>query len=225
MPQPSRLLGCGSAALCVALGGTQLLFGASDLSGGLQPWRSDGTAANTARVSNFGGAGYGAVSLAEFFATGARTYSACDDGSNGVEPWLYDPNGGGVGFVLPYGRGCRLASPPPAIGALDRPTLGNASFALTLAQALPSTAALALLAPGSSSILLGSCRLLLDLPLLPLPLVMTDATGFARLPLPVPGTPTLAGGNLFFQWAIVDPAGGFLGAIAMSNGLQVQIGR
>ena len=50
-----------------------------------------------------------------------------------------------------------------------------------------------------------------------------DGAGAGSAPLPIPAVPTLVGSNLFFQWAVLDPAGPFLG-LALSGGLQIQIG-
>jgi ELWxxDGT repeat protein len=212
-----------AGTVTAALGGTQVLFGAVDLANGLQLWLSDGTAANTRKVSNFGGGGVGAVSLSQFFSLGSKTYFACDDGINGIEQWVYDPSGAGVAFVLPYGLGCAGSNGVPGNGAAGLPTLGNAAFANTIAQGLPNSAAVQFWSGGSSNIALGLCRALLDFPIGSGATVFLDGAGAGSAAVPIPAVPTLVGSNLFFQWAVLDPAGPFLG-LALSGGLQIQIG-
>ena len=211
--------------LVAALGGTQLQFAASDLQNGLQLWLSNGTAATTQQVTSFGAPGYGAVHLGEFFAGGARTFFACDDGINGVEPWVYDPNNSSVAFVLPYGSACAGTPGEPVIAASGLPTIGNQSFAVTVAQALPHSLAIPVGANAPNSIALGSgCWLLLDIPLVFLPSQTTDAAGNASVGFAVPNNPALVGSSLFFQWAVLDPLGPLFGDFAVSGGLQVQVG-
>ena len=37
-------------------------------------------------------------------------------------------------------------------------------------------------------------------------------------------SPALLGLDLYFQYAVFDPAGAFVGTLALSNGLRVQVG-
>jgi ELWxxDGT repeat protein len=205
------------------LGGSQLLFGASDVLHGLQLWRSDGTATGTTQLSHIGG-DRGAVSFAEFFAAGTRVFFAADDGVNGLEPWVYDPVSGGLAFAVPYGTGCLGALGAPRSGAQGLPTVGNTAFALTVDRALPNAPAFLELSVASTNIAIGACRLLLTLPLIDAAARFTDGAGVASAVLPIPASSYLAGLNLFFQWAVVDAGGGLFGVLALSNGMQVQIG-
>lgn len=220
---PGQISGPVPGTLASAFGGTQLIFGATDLANGLQLWRTDGTTASTVPVTSFGEPGRGAVSFAEFFATGPVTYFACDDGINGVEPWLFDPVNGGVAFVLPYGNACTGSTGLPAIGANGLPTLGNPAFAITLANALPLSLAVQASSSGSTGINLGGCYLWVDIPFTLWWTTLVDAAGTAAAPLPIPTTPSLVGSNLFFQWGVLDPAGPFSG-LALTGGLQIQVG-
>jgi ELWxxDGT repeat protein len=211
--------------LLSAIGGTQLHFAANDFASGLQLWLSNGTAATTQQVTAFGGPGFGAVVLRDLYSDGARTFFACDDGVSGVEPWVYDPSSSSVSFVLPYGSACAGTAGDPQIGAVGLPTIGNGSFALTVAQALPQSLALPFGSEGASNLSLGGgCRLLLDVPLVPFSALATDAAGTATFALPIPNDPTLVGRSLFFQWAVLDPLGPVLGDFSASGGLQAQIG-
>ena len=211
--------------LTAALGGTQLLFAATDLDSGLQLWLSDGTTANTRKATSFGGAGYGAVKIENFFSTGTRTFFSANEGINGLEPWVYDTATAGLAFVLPYGTACTGTPGLPEIGANGLPTIDNAAFEVAVSNALPLSLAVPAGAVGPNNINLGGgCRLWLDFPYVLLPAAFVDATGNAVSPLPIPNNPNLVGYNLFFQWAVLDPAGPFLGDFALSGGLQVQLG-
>jgi ELWxxDGT repeat protein len=211
--------------LVPALGGTQLLFAATDSQNGLQLWLSDGTAAHTQKVTTFGGPGYGAVSVSDFFSVGVRTFFACDDGVSGKEPWVFDPSTGTVAFVLPYGSGCAGTPGTPQIGAVGLPTIGNNTFQLTVANALPLTFAIPIGSGASNNILVGGgCHLLVDLPFVILSAVLVDAVGAGAMPLPIPNDPGLIGASLFFQWATLDALGPFLGDFAFSRGLQTRLG-
>jgi len=60
------------------------------------------------------------------------------------------------------------------------------------------------------------------LPVIELPAV-ASAAGSARIPLPIAAG--LDGATLSCQWFVFDPAGAALGASAVSQGLEVLIGR
>lgn len=223
---PGQRSGPVPSTLTAVFGGTQVLFGASEHDHGLQLWLSDGTAVGTQKVSGFGtpGQGVGVATMQSFFATGPRVFFACDDGINGFEPWLFDALGGAVPFVLPYGPGCNGSAGVPSIGANGLAHLGNASFAITVTQAMPNSIAVLAASLGSTNIPFDGCRVLVDLPITIWANPLTDAAGFATAPLTIPNDPTMLGDNLFFQYAVVDPIGTVLGFLALSNGLQVQIG-
>jgi len=163
--------------------------------------------------------------MGNFFATGTRVFFACDDGISGREPWVYDPSTAGVAFVLPYGKACNGSSGAPSIGAIGLPSLGNASFAITLANALPQAFVFQTIsfAPGNIQFS-SSCRQLVAYPVILGATLFTDANGFASVPFAIPNAPAYLGLNLFYQWAIVDPAGGIFGTFAASNALQVVLG-
>ena len=103
------------------------------------------------------------------------------------------------------------------------PSLGNASFAVDLLEALPSTPALLLLGGGSASLPFKGGTLLVDLSPLFLSFAhVTDGTGFARQPLPIPAKATLLGATFFAQWLVSDPAA--VRGTALSRGIQVTLG-
>lgn len=224
--EPGQRSGPVPGTLVSVFGGTQLLFGACQHANGLQLWLSDGTASGTHQVSDFGtaGEGVGVAGMRDFFATGARMFFACDDGTNGYEPWVYDPIGGPVAFSVTYGPSCTGSNGQPQIGALGVPQLGNAAFAITCAQAMPNSITVLAASLGSTNILFDGCRVLVDLPITIWSNPLTDATGHAVGPFPIPNDPTMLGDNLYFQYAVLDPIGTVLGLFTLSNGLQIQLG-
>ena len=49
--------------------------------------------------------------------------------------------------------------------------------------------------------------------------------GRATLPLGIPNQPSLLGVELYAHWLQIDPNGGFLGSLALSDMLEILIGR
>lgn len=177
----------------------------------------------TRRLTAFGGPGRGAVSLGEVFTTEARVFFAADDGSTGVEPWLFDIAASNTAFHLVYGNACSGTAGLARIGAAGLPQLGNATFAVTLAQALPSTIAFEVYGFTRTSLPLGPCTVLVGA-LTVGQVVVTDANGTASATHAIPCVPALLGSDLFFQWGIIDPQGPALGYLALSDALQVHLG-
>jgi ELWxxDGT repeat protein len=213
-----------AGTLTAVLGGTQVQFAAHDLDAGLQLWTSDGTVANTRRISDFGDDGHGAATLGQLRSIEHATWFAADDGLRGSEPWRYDPTTDTLAFVYPYGRGCSSQA-VPTIGANGLPQLGNASFAVTLADALPQS--FAILVAGRDrgrNAIGGDCTIVVASTLVTLPLVFTDAGGRASNTVALPNAPAFTGLSLYFQWAVYDPIGPAFGSYDLTGGLQTSLG-
>jgi hypothetical protein len=124
-----------------------------------------------------------------------------------------------------YEHGCTANE--PYHDAVGLPSLGNGSFALTLAQAQPTVPASVFLGTSRTNwgpIVLPlaldpfgivGCRLLTD-PLIMLP-TTTSGSGTASMPLPIPLDPSLSGRRLMAQWIAGDPRLG-PGALRLSEG-------
>ncbi len=120
-----------------------------------------------------------------------------------------------------YGVGCEGSyGLRPTADTLRWPTSGYSNFRLT--QAYPQTAGVLLvdLAPGQLTIG-GGCTLWLANPIL-LDYDLTDASGTVLRFVGFPST--VAGYDVFAQWAVLDPNGSFQNLLALSNGVQVQLG-
>ena len=103
------------------------------------------------------------------------------------------------------------------------PTRGNTGFAVTVADGRPNSACVLLLSAATTNISLGSgCFLYVVPPTIDL-FTGTDALGNASVGISVPANPSLLGGELWWQWAIVDPAGAFRNLLSISDGLHTVI--
>jgi hypothetical protein len=98
---------------------------------------------------------------------------------------------------------------------------------VTVASGVPSTLAIPAASEASNSFWLSNnCRLLVDIPYVLQPVVLTDANGDAASPLPIPTSSGLIGYSLFYQWGGFEPGGGPLfGDFSLSGGLQLQLGQ
>ena len=221
---PDRMHGPLLGTPTPVLGDSKLLFAAHDPTHGLQLWLSDGTNAGTQRASYFGASGYGAASFTNWRALGTRVFFGCSDGVTGLEPWVFDPSTGSAAYVLAYGPACRGSTGLPQIGAVGLPRLGNASFAITVSQALPNAAATQLFSFFPSNVPLSSCRINLAIPMLTGASLVTDLSGSGAAPLAIPNDPAYLGVNLFTQWVVLDPLGGIYQVLAATSGLQIRVG-
>jgi len=132
-------------------------------------------------------------------------------------------------FAL-YGAGCPgTGSLVPAMGSTGTVALGSTNFTLELAQAAPST--LAVLFGGFSRTLSvagplpyaigGTCEVLASPDALAS--FVTSPQGAASVPYNIPGSPSLSGVDVFFQWAIVDGQSASSFGLAVSEGGALQL--
>jgi hypothetical protein len=122
----------------------------------------------------------------------------------------------------PVGSGCAGSAGVPVLAG-SPPSLGESGVALELIDAAPAAPAAIGLSFASASVPLGGgCTLLLG-PSAGARFLLTNATGNARQPLPVPEAPALRGLTVFAQGAVLDAAGAFAG-LAFTAGLQLVVG-
>jgi hypothetical protein len=109
-----------------------------------------------------------------------------------------------------------------ASGAPAVPVEPNGSFGVQVNNARPFS--VGILVAGTSGSALPGCSFLLG----SVDLVwtaFTNGAGSANVAIPVPPpTPSLAGVVVYFQWGIIDPLGGFVATLSLSEGLKVRIG-
>jgi hypothetical protein len=148
-------------------------------------------------------------------ALGHALVYVCGDPNSGAALRSHVATSGQAGFA-PYGGGCAGTSgKAPRILASGVPSLGNAAFAVQLADGPASSAAVLHL--GISRASYGGILLPLDLSLIGMSGCTlftsiqgyfgagTSITGSASLGLPIPATPFLGGSEAFLQWICVDP--------------------
>ncbi len=123
------------------LGGS-LFFVAADAGQGTELWKTDGTTAGTALVSDVD-PGPGSSRITGLTAAGGRLYFAADDGEHGIEPWTSDGTAAGTRRLGDLAAGPPSSSPRElavAAGALyfsaDDGVNGREPWVLPLGAAL-----------------------------------------------------------------------------------------
>ena len=158
--------------------------------------------------------------------SGSNLCFSANDGVNGTELWAAPLAALGAVVALPYGFGCQgTAGVVPNIRRRGLPTLGNATFGISVGG-IPT-----LLSPRpTGALLIGATRASLPLGtgctlLVPSPITALGATFFLSpftQTLPVPNVASLAGIELFCQWAVRD-VGAANGVFSLSEGLALMI--
>ena len=132
--------------------------------------------------------------------------------------------------LLVFGQGCSGSSAAaPYMDPIGVPALGNASFVVRAAGAMPTRPAALVL--GQSRTRFGAVPLPFDLVAIRMPgcflytdaLItlggVVDAAGVAQVPVPIPNQPFLTGGHLTGQLLVLDPQAVPLG-LALSDGTE-----
>jgi hypothetical protein len=131
--------------------------------------------------------------------------------------------GAGGALAQTFGTGCAGISGVPAIGTFgtpSTPTIGNATFGVSLSNARTFTLAVLLGGTGYGP---GGCTNLIPTPVLFTLVGFTSGLGTAQIPIPIPNDPLLDCLELYLQWGVWDAAGGF-GGFATSDALRVRVG-
>jgi ELWxxDGT repeat protein len=203
--------------------GTLVLFVADDELHRREPWSSDGTPAGTRLLADLA-PGRISSSPSDFARVGSAIYFSADDSIHGSEPWIVSLATLGATLAEPYGSGCAgTGGSAPRLAPRGVPRVGNPSFGFSIDNARPSAATLGLFALRRQALGLGICELLVDAPLLMSLAATLDAQGRALVVVPLAQDPAFLGAEVFVQWLVEDPAG-YLGAIALTNGLHILVG-
>ena len=124
--------------------------------------------------------------------------------------------------AAPYGTSCSLG-PAPALAAIDLPAPDTA-FAVELTTRRAAAPSFLVVGLAAQNVPLGGgCRSLVGLQVAAT-LVLSNAGGIARFPIPIPNDPSLRGVRLTTQGAVWDPAASLLGSATLTSGLQITIG-
>ncbi len=164
-----------------------------------------------------------AVSVADIDGDGLADLLVATDSTQTLEVLLGDP----TARADSYGEGCAgVAGCMPSIQASGIPSLPTpftTSFAIELGNARPFSpgALLMSLSPGT---VIGPCQFLLNGADFSIG-IFSNSAGRAKVPMAVSANPALAGVTLYCQIAVLDPAGGFLDLLSLTEGLKVRVGR
>jgi len=208
--------GSGMPSAITAIGNGRAVFTVDDGTTGREPWVTDGTAAGTMRLADVNPGSAGANPQRYDVVAGTLFFDAVVDGMfKTMQLELSGP--------ARFGQGCPGTSHRvPRIGSLGTVGLGQ-TLVVTLENALPMSVAGLVYNATSHPVRLGGCTVYVSLADAGVLLAPTDATGRATLAIPVPNDPALLGQTLYLQWLVVDPAGGLLGTLSLSDALRVTI--
>ncbi len=130
-----------------------------------------------------------------------------------------------TGSFSSYGNGCSQSNFKPQIRTVGRAFPGSQFFAVTLSGAPPGTAAVLLIGRAQTHVPLdfvgmSGCSLLVDRIIRSEPCSI-GVNGFGTVPLDIPPIPSLAGFELYMQWAVVDPNANLFGLSTSGGGMSV----
>jgi trimeric autotransporter adhesin len=183
-------------------------------------WLTDGTAAGTRQEP-----GLVLDALTTTLArNGTDVLFPADDGVLGRELYSLRLRSEHAAMADLLGDGCRGTLGAPRMQAGAAPRLGS-TFAIKLDHAQPNAPALAVhafaLLPGGDR---AGCSAALDVTTGVALFLPTDGAGHAATSVALPNAPFALGIEIYSQWAVVDPAGGLLGAFALSPVLDWMVG-
>ncbi len=194
-----------------------LLYGAET---GSELWRSDGTLAGTALVTDLY-PGTGGPPPRSLTPHRGRLVFAADDFWGGIEPWVLHPGA----TAMAHGAGCAASGFDPELRATD-PVLG-ASLTFAVRDAVANAAGVALFgAPSFPEQQLGRGCALAVVPTGSVGVAFTtDAAGrFTAPPLGVPNDPALVDAQLALQ-AAIGPTANVPLPVDFSNGVLLTFGQ
>ncbi|MBI5852983.1 MAG: hypothetical protein HZB39_18390 [Planctomycetes bacterium] len=213
---PREVLALGSSS--------RIVFSAADPASGRELWTSDGTATGTRMLDEIA-AGPTSTNPEWLVRAGDAIWFRYDDPRVGSELFVLRLAEAEGALAERFGQGCPGSSGVSSIGAIGQPVLGDAGFAVTLDAAAPNAPAFFLI---GASLFTGGDVLACSFKLIPPAIAVgwtTDASGHAVQALAIPNSPSLLGAELYAHWLQIDPAGGFLGALALSDMLEIVVGR
>jgi ELWxxDGT repeat protein len=206
--------------LFAPVGAKRALFAGTDGTTGIELFRTDGTAAGTALHQDlFPGSTNSNTSWP--VQAGCRLFFTADNGTAGTELFALDT----MAMASPYGFACAGSTGAfPHISANGgAPSLGNNGFGLRVTNGRPSTAAVVLVHLRRGELTLGGgCTYYGDpTGLLLVGATPTDLGGTGTYGLPIPPDVSLACGELFAQFLVVDAGGAYLGQVSLTEGLHL----
>jgi hypothetical protein len=127
-------------------------------------------------------------------------------------------------LATPFGMGCTGTAGVPQISGPMLAIHGETAR-VSLSSARPMAACILGVSTGISPTVLppSGCTIYLSAPVLTFSF-LTDGAGEFDFDFLIPAAPLFTGAELYFQWAIFDPMGDYLGILAFSDALRVRVG-
>ena len=159
-----------------------------------------------------------------FTRAGDKVFFTAHDGGFGYELYALDFSQTN-GFVAePFGRGCSNFASLPEISATGEARPGSV-LNVHLSGASPLTGAILFYSPDQVVVDVGfDCTLYFGGPFFWLPAIGVDGSGEGSQSLPIPVDPALVGASVAMQFLVGEAGGPFLGAVALTDGLEVIVG-
>ena len=208
--------------------GEFVLFGATTVAAGDELWVSDGTVAGTRMVCDDwpGAVGSGPGEVTQ---VGCDVFYVADDGEVGRE--LYRIPHGAAGIAPPviskFGEGgVGYGGLRAQVFASHVPRPAQ-TFGLYVNSAAPNAPAALLIAPGCNPVAVPfgvGCSYYLGVGGVFASAASTNSSGFAVSYLWSASTPVPSGAAFTAQWAVLDAAGCWLGAVGLSDAMRVVVG-
>lgn len=216
------LVGSTPTSITAAGSGPHVVFQANDGVAGEEVWMSDSTTTGTVRMSDLEPGVLDATPLG-FVRAGVQVFFLASPWAVGQELHVLPVASTGASLVEVSGLGCPGSSGRiPAAWADGLPTVGNATFAFTLAGARPATLAALHLSLVAGSLEFPPCTVHLLPPYATVP-IATDGTGRATVAVPLSALPELAGLEVFAQWSVLDAVQAR--PVTLSDALRLLVGR
>ncbi len=194
------------------------VFAGTNGNGGMELWRTDGTAIGTVLHGELQPGALGSFPARPVRAGAqlvfAATQTEAPASPTGRELFAMPT----MAAAAPIGTPCAASlATAPLAAAIGAPSLGNGAFSLTI-DAAPSSIALVVIGD-PIEIALGSCEVRVANFATPLAL-LTGTNGLANQPLPIPASGAFAGLRLSAQWVVLQ-GGPFLDFASLSNGVDL----
>lgn len=163
------------------------------------------------------------IAIADLNRDVAADLVVCDTTTDTVD-WYRGENHAVLAY---FGQGCRGANgvTPIVLTEGGHALLGNPDFAIAIDNARPSASAFLVGSLARVNPVPDNCAILVTLINVYFPTI-TNGSGFAKLPIPLPaGPPSIIGFNIYWQWGVFDPGGEFAGTASITNAMRTVLGR
>lgn len=226
--RPGRASGClpegwsspeTSGFVFAPAGAQRALFLGDDGNGGVELWRTDGTAAGTVLHADLQpgvlDAWPSAPTRCGTRLVFAATQTEFPASAIGRELFAMPT----MAVAEPFGTPCALSlATAPLARGVGTPSIGNSAFALGVDVAPNAVCTVAIGTPTDAVV--STCALHVANFVPPFVAVASGA-GYAQISVPIPNAPSLQNARLAAQWIVLQTGGPFLGTLALSDGIDL----